>query len=270
MPELQYDRTYADSAAENYQKYFVPAIGGPIAADLIEAAAIQPGDRVLDVGCGTGVVTRLAADVAGSAGTTAGLDVNPGMLTVAKASTPSTLAIEWYESSAEATPLPDAAYDVILSQMSLQFFADKSAALGEMHRMLAPGGRVVLNVPGPTPRLFAVFGDELADHISPDARPFVDQVFCLYDPAELRRLFGDAGFADVQADRYDKQLALPAPADFLWQYVHSTPLVNAFAQASDGQRAAFEAAICAGWQDFVVDDTLRIHVGMTTVTATRD
>lgn len=270
MPELHYDRTYADSAAENYQEYFVPAIGGPIAADLIEAAAIQPGDRILDVGCGTGVVTRLAAEVAGAAGTTAGLDVNPGMLAVAKTSTPSALAIEWYESSAEATPLPDAAYDVILCQMSLQFFANKTAALGEMHRMLAPGGRVVLNVPGPTPRLFAIFADELADHISPDAKPLVDQVFCLNDPAELMRLFADAGFSDVRADRHDKQLALPAPAEFLWQYIHSTPLVNVFAQASDGQRAAFEANICASWQEFVVDDTLRIHVGMTTVTATRN
>ena len=81
--------------AENYERFFVPAIGAPVAADLIEIAALRPGERVLDVACGTGVVTRLAAARVGNSGSIVGLDVNPGMLAVARSVTRSPMVIEW-------------------------------------------------------------------------------------------------------------------------------------------------------------------------------
>ena len=129
-----YGKAYGGSAPENYQRYFVPAIGGPFAADLIAEAALRSGERVLDVACGTGVVARLAAERVGPGGTVAALDLNPAMLSVAR-SLPSTgAAIRWYETSAESIPLPDTAFDVVLCQLGLQFVADKSAALREMRR----------------------------------------------------------------------------------------------------------------------------------------
>lgn len=79
MRDQAYDRSYRGTSAENYQRFFVPSIGEPLAEDLIEVARLQPGERVLDVACGTGVVTRLAVERVGAGGLVAGLDVNGGI-----------------------------------------------------------------------------------------------------------------------------------------------------------------------------------------------
>ena len=99
--------TYSGGPAANYERYFVPAIGAPLAHELIELAELRPGGQVVDVACGTGVVTRLAARRIGDEGAVAGVHVNPGMLQVAR-NVASETAIEFHEASAEALPLRDA------------------------------------------------------------------------------------------------------------------------------------------------------------------
>jgi ubiquinone/menaquinone biosynthesis C-methylase UbiE len=131
-------------------------------------ASLRPGERALDVACGTGVVTRLAADRVGAAGKVAGVDINPGMLAVARENAPATSSIEWYEGRAEALPLAEATFDVVLCQMGLQFFPDKPKAVQEMLRVLVPEGRVLVNVPGPAPQLFAVLEHAIASHLGPE------------------------------------------------------------------------------------------------------
>lgn len=268
MARQFYDETYAGTATENYEKYFVPSIGRPVASDLVDAAALRPGERVLDVACGTGIVARLAAPRVGRSGRVAGLDVNGDMLRVARSLTADAV-IAWYETGAEATPLPDAAFDVVLCSMGLQFMTGKLDALREMLRVLVPGGRIVLVVPGPTPPLFAAMADGIARHVDPTLAPFVHCVFSLHDPDGLRRLFEEAGARDVSVSTTTKTLRLPPPAEFLWQYVHSTPLAAAVANLDDERRAAFERDVCARWQAFEHDGALVLEVGLTTATATK-
>jgi len=258
---------FSKSPAENYERYFVPAIGGPVAEDLIEAAKLKAGERVLDVACGTGVVTRLAAERVGPSGTVAGLDVTPPMLAVARVSTPPGTSIDWYEASAEAMPLPDGSFDVVLCQMGLQFMSDKVTALREMRRVLDRGGRIYINVPGPKPSLFGIMTEALARHISPQAAGFGDVVFSLHDVADITKLMRDAGFREVDVQAKPKPLRLPAPSDFLWQYVHSTPLVEHVFKAGADQRAALEQEVCKRWQSLVSDGGLPVEVGMTTAAA---
>lgn len=266
MDQQVYDKSYAGSLPENYERYFVAAIGGPVAHDLIEIAALRPGERVLDVACGTGVVTRLAAERVGDSGWVAGLDVNPGMLGVARAVAPPGASIDWYETSAEAMPLPDDSFDVVLCQMGLQFIPDKHAALREIRRVLVPGGRVVINLPGPRPAQFAIMGEALARHISPDAAGFAGLVFSLHEEDELRQLMSRAGFRQVAVRKATEELRVPPPRDFFWQYIHSTPLANAVAQVDDRKRAALECDVCEQWEQFVVDGAMKLSVDMTTVT----
>ena len=177
------------------------------------------------------------------------------------------MSIEWHEASAEAMPLPDSSFDVVLCQMGLQFVPDKQAALREMRRVLASGGRLILNVPGPTPRPLAIMADALARHIGAEAAGFVKHVFSLHDTAELQNLISGAGFRDVSAQSETKRLRLPAPEEFLWQYVHSTPLAGAVAQVDDEHRGSLERDVVAKWQEFVKDRALMLQVRIVVATA---
>jgi ubiquinone/menaquinone biosynthesis C-methylase UbiE len=267
MDKPVYGESFGASPAENYQRYFVPAIGRPVAEDLVAVANLQTGERVLDVACGTGVVTRLAAERVGPSGAVAGLDVNPGMLAVARSHTPPDVSIEWHQADAESMPLPDQAFDIVLCQMGLQFVSNKLAALREMRRVLKTGGRALITVPGPKPALFAAMTDALARHLSPQAASFGDLVFSMHDIDELREIMRGAGFPKVDVQAKLKSLRLPAPKEFLWQYLYSTPLAEPIASAGEAKRAALERDVCAKWQEFAVDGSTLRQVNMTTAIA---
>ena len=140
----------AGSAAEVYEQELVPAIFGPWAPIVIDLAQPQKGDRVLDVACGTGIVARMAAQRVGPTGTVVGVDLNPGMLKVARTvcstGSHSGAPIQWEEASADKLPFSNESFDVAFCQLGLQFFPDRAAALREMRRVLVTGGRVALMV----------------------------------------------------------------------------------------------------------------------------
>ncbi len=131
------------AAATNYEEAVVPALTREWTPRLVEAAGIRRGDRVLDVACGTGVLTRVVAEAVGPGGTVAGLDCDPGMLTIAARAAPS---IAWHRGVAEHLPFHDAAFDAVVSQFGLMFVQDRSVALREMWRVLRPGGRMAVAV----------------------------------------------------------------------------------------------------------------------------
>jgi ubiquinone/menaquinone biosynthesis C-methylase UbiE len=264
--QLTFGKNYGGTAPENYERFFVPAIGGPLAKDLIVDADLRAGERVLDVACGTGVVARLAAERVGRDGSVAGLDINAGMLDVARSvSAPAGVAIKWYETTAESIPLPKESFDVVLCQLGLMFMPDKSAAVREMHRVLVPHGRALVSVPTPT-EFFNVFEEALTRHL-PSGAVFVSQVFSLNDSAQIEVLFRDAGFHDVTTRRYSRGLHLPSPREFLWQYIQSTPLVGLVADAGDDVLAALERDVVKGWQAWREGDGLTYQQSMIVTTA---
>ena len=113
------------------------------------AAKVAPGDRVLDVGCGTGVLARAAADRVAAEGQVTGLDRNEGMLAVARRLRP---GIDWRQGDATKLPFADESYDVVVSQFALMYFPDRAAALKEMAAGAAAGGRLAIAVWGPFER----------------------------------------------------------------------------------------------------------------------
>jgi ubiquinone/menaquinone biosynthesis C-methylase UbiE len=207
-------KQYGGNAAENYERYFVPAIGTPFATTLLDAAGLHRGERVLDVACGTGVVTRLAAERVGPDSAVGGLDINPAMLAVARSVSSSGAPIEWHEASAESLPLADGSFDVVLSSLGLQFVSDKLSALGEMRRVLAPHGRLAIATVGPTPQPFTILEQALARYVKPEAAAFMRVVFSLHEPQELEKLASDAGFTDVEVRSEALTLKLPRTRRF--------------------------------------------------------
>lgn len=135
--------TGAVEAAREYEEALVPALMAEWAPRLIDAASIAPGHHVLDVACGTGVLTRHVADVVRPSGSVVGLDFDAGMLTIARATRPD---IQWQEGSANDLPYADATFDAVVSQFGLMFFPDAPRAIAEMWRVLKPGGRMAVAV----------------------------------------------------------------------------------------------------------------------------
>ncbi|MGH3697808.1 MAG: methyltransferase domain-containing protein [Pseudonocardiaceae bacterium] len=263
-------RIFSGTAAENYERYFVPVIPAPLATDLIETVSPRPGEYVLDVACGTGVLTRLAAERVGSAGRVVGVDLTSGMLDVARSiPAPPGASIEWREANAEALPLPDESFDLVLCQLGLMFVADRPAAVREMRRVLSAGGRVAITVPGPITRVFEIMAEALAHHIRPDLADFVRSVCSLHDPSQLDGLLRGAGFQDVTVETTTTTRRLAPPVDFLWQYINATPMAALVAEAADDRWEKLENDVVAQWQEFVDHGSVVIDLPIVTATARR-
>jgi SAM-dependent methyltransferase len=125
-----------NTAAEIYEQRLVPAMFEPFTRDLIQLCNIRRSDRILDVACGTGIVSRLAIDyVDVTAGKVVGVDINPVMLNVARHRSAGK-DIQWKEGSAISLPFLNESFDLVVCQQGLQFFPDRVKALTEMNRVL--------------------------------------------------------------------------------------------------------------------------------------
>jgi SAM-dependent methyltransferase len=216
------------------------------ADDLVDRVAVRRGERVLDVACGTGVVARAAAPRAGSGGGVAALDINPGMLAVAR-SLPvgAGASIEWHEGSALELPFPAEAFDVVLCQLGLQFFPDRPKALREMRRVLVSGGRIGMSVFGPiehNPATHAL-ADALDRHVRPGASLAKRNEHALADTDGLRALLVEAGLRDIVIETTTKAVRFPSAADYVRIQFAATPLATLFAGGDPSERDRLIGAV---------------------------
>jgi ubiquinone/menaquinone biosynthesis C-methylase UbiE len=252
------------SAMRVYEHVMVPRLFEPWARLLLKGLDLQTGERVLDVACGPGSVSRLVAAAVGSSGRVVGCDLSGAMLTIAREKPPiaAGASIEYHEAPADQLPVSDGVFDVAVCQQGLQFFPDRTAALGEMRRALRQGGRLAVAVwteIGESP-LFAalqsavrdVAGDELARRYGagPWGMPEQDQ---------LRRLIEQAGFSSVRVSRAAEPMEFEGGATQLAATLTASGIAAEIAALAPEQRVRLGRAIEAYAAPFVVGEGLRAN-----------
>jgi SAM-dependent methyltransferase len=182
-------------AARAYEALFIPALLGQWAPTVANAANLRPGQQVLDVACGTGVLAREVGPRVAPAGRVTGLDPNPGMLAVARELEP---AVDWRQGTGESLPFADSSFDAVVSQFGLMFM-DVDQALREMLRVLRPGGALVIAVWDAVENIPAYAAEVklLEQTAGTRAADALRAPFVLGDRKALERRFRQAGAATV-------------------------------------------------------------------------
>jgi len=241
----------AEEAAHQYERIVARHILAPWAPSLVDAARPAVGERVLDLACGTGVVTRIAAQRAGPKGRVTGVDLNAGMISVARSlPAPDGGPVEWVEGSALAIPLPDASVDVVLCQQGLQFFLDKALALREMRRVLDRGGRLALSVWSSVGFYNSAVGKALARFAGEDSASRFLASRNVPGKEELEHLVVAAGFSGVDVRISRMNVHLPRMDRFALEHLAGTPVAAAIAALDPESRKNIGASVMREMQRF--------------------
>jgi ubiquinone/menaquinone biosynthesis C-methylase UbiE len=234
------------NAPQLYERDTVHTLGRPLAELMFAHVALHTGDRVLDAACGTGIVTRVAAQRFRHLAHIIGVDLNPGMLDVARANTPTTgVPVEWRQGDVCALPFPDGRFEVVLCQQGLQFVPDPFAALRELRRVLVPGGRLAFTVFSEVPAYYAVLADALARHVSAAAATSCLSRYTLQDATTLRTLVEDAGFGAIESHVLEVRRRMPASATSVVEAMARAPYARDVAAVEEAVRQAIGQEVSA-------------------------
>lgn len=232
------------SVPENYERHLAPVLFGPWAEILLVAVELHPGDRVLDVASGTGVVARLASARAGRGGRVVASDVSGAMLAYAATVPPPAdgAPIEYVEASVAELPFDEGSFDLVLCQQGMPFFTDRPAAAAEMLRVLVPGGSIALSVWVAGRRLepFEHYIEALvaAGAEAPFPGAFDGESFKMAAD-EVRSLLEGSGFTSVDVREVDYEVVWP-DARSAAVGILGTPFAPALDQLPPDRREALE------------------------------
>lgn len=199
------------SFPEMYERWLARPLFRPFAEMTLDEVALAPGDRILDIACGTGIVARVARERLGAAAVVVGIDVSAGMLAVARAAAP---GIDWREGNATDLPLrANERFEVVVCQQGLQFFPDKPAAAMQMRRALANGGRLAVTTWRADDEI--PFFRELRRIAERRLGAIADVRHSMGDADALAALLRGAGFADVRTKTLSRTIRFDDAATFL-------------------------------------------------------
>ena len=229
-----------DKAVDVYEQHWQQQLA-PAQTRLLEMAAIQPGERVFDVACGTGLVTCRAARQVGERGTVVGVDVAAKMVAYAQqvAANQRLRQVTWARMDAEELLFPDGTFDVALCALGLMYVPHPVKALQEMYRVLKPGGRAVAAVWGQRDRcgwadIFPIVEMRVHSEVCP-------LFFQLGTKDMLAQTFQTAGFKDIGSERLSTMLHYASPADACGAAFAGGPVALAYLRFDARTREAAHA-----------------------------
>ena len=238
---LETDKVFAGSIPENYDRYMVPLIFEPYAADLARRTAFLSPSAVLEIAAGTGVVTRALAPKLSSGATYVVTDLNQPMLDYAASRQPPDRRITWRQANALELPFENAAFDAVCCQFGAMFFPDRPAAYREAKRVLKPGGHLLFSV---WDRIEEnVFADDVTNALArmfPNDPPrFLARTpHGYHDTALIRRELESTGFSGVTIDTKVEQSRASSPRVPAISYCQGTVLRSEIEARAPGKLEA--------------------------------
>lgn len=201
-------------AAQGYEDFFVPAIFSQWPSRIMTLAELNEGDRLLEVGCGTGVLAREAEKRVGTSGSVVGLDLSESMLSVARKISPT---VEFHQGNAMDLPFEADSFDVVAASFVLMFVPDQARTVREMWRVLKPDGRLVISVwqslqDNPA---YADLVRITAARMGVDAGESLAWPFALGDEGKLSEICHSAGVSDVRAGSHNGRASFPSLEAFV-------------------------------------------------------
>jgi SAM-dependent methyltransferase len=214
-----------------YDRCLGPVLFEPYAADLVRRLGPGDGLRVLEVACGTGIVTRRLREALAESATLIATDLNEPMLVYARSAVPAP-GIDWRTADAQALPFEDASFDALVCQFGLMFLPDKAQAFREARRVLAPGGRLLASVwlsmaDNPYVVAFQATLDRLFAGTAPR---FFETPHGYHDVDRLRADMAAGGWDEVHFEDVRLQSIGPSAAELATGFVRGSPLTHELTQ----------------------------------------
>jgi ubiquinone/menaquinone biosynthesis C-methylase UbiE len=245
MPEK--DAAFVGSIPEYYDRYLGPMLFVPYAVDFVQRLRVPENSALLELACGTGLVTRRLREALPNRVKIIATDLNQAMLDYARRQVVQTENLEWQQADATHLPFADNTFHTVACQFGWMFFPDKLAAMREARRVLTDGGTFLFNVwdrlsENPLPQL----SHQTFIGMFPDDPPtFYHTPFGFYDPQEIIAMLKEAGFREVQVEVLKKACVSPSAIEAAKGLVEGNPILGAIQERGTVSVAEAEATLAA-------------------------
>jgi ubiquinone/menaquinone biosynthesis C-methylase UbiE len=217
---------FAGSIPAAYDRYLGPVLFQPYAEDLAARLNVDANSSVLELACGTGILTRVLRDRLPATTRLVATDLNEPMFRHAAQKFRDDEAIEWQQADASSLPFDDKSFDAVVCQFGIMFVPDKALCAREAHRVLKPGGAFLFNVWDSMEHndLGRIAHEIISSFFEKDPPTFYQVPFGYCNQTEIRRVLEEAGFRDVRLEVVAKVGGASRPEDAAQGLVHGNPV----------------------------------------------
>jgi ubiquinone/menaquinone biosynthesis C-methylase UbiE len=269
MPEQ--NAAFIGSIPENYDRYLGPVFFDPYAKDLVSRMNVSEDAAVLELACGTGIVTRRLRDRLGPVAKLVATDLNDAMLDYAARKFKPADRINWKQADATELPFADRTFDAVVCQFGLMFVPDKEKALSETYRVLKPGGTFLFNVWDAIEynELQHIAHAIITDFFDDDPPDFYEVPFSFHDVEVIDAFLSLAGFSEAQFQLLRLPAVSPSAEKAARGLVHGNPIINVLREQSESSIPEIEAAVVEAVAVQCGDDPVQARMQALVCTAVR-
>ena len=223
---------FSGSIPAAYDRYLGPLFFQPYAEDLAARVRVPENGSVLELACGTGILTRELRNRLPATVKLTATDLNEPMFENAAHKFAEGEAVEWRQADACSLPFGDRRFDAVVCQFGIMFVPDKALAAREAHRVLKPRGALLFNVWDAIENneLGRIAHETIAGFFEKDPPAFYQVPFGYHDHGEIKRVLEEAGFQDVQSEVVEKISGASRAEDAATGLVHGNPVAVAITE----------------------------------------